>query len=341
MPLAGSKIAVDISLDHRKRGLLWYATYNVAFSATYRVANPTDAPRSMRFEFTLPARDAMYDEFAFDVAGKDDPYVTPVSGVLTCYLTLQPGQAETVGVKYATKGMDSWRYGFSQGGGRIRDFTLTMTTDFADVDFPVDASSPSTKARTERGWGLTWRYGNLLSGSPIGLVMPRKLNPGPWVSRVTSAAPVSLFLFLFLVFVVASVRGVKIHPVNYFFISAGFFSFHLLLAYMVDLVNVHVSFAVTSCVSVFLVASYMRLVVGRRFAYGPIALSQFIYLVAFSYTFFLRGVTGLAVTVLCIATLFLVMQLTGATNWDDVVARLSEGARRLSTERKAGSHAKA
>ena len=55
----------------------------------------------------------------------------------------------------------------------------------------------------------------------------------------------------------------------------------------------------------------MRLVVGLRLALVEVGLAQFIYLVLFSYTFFFVGYTGLAITVLCIATLFVAMQLTG------------------------------
>lgn len=66
------------------------------------------------------------------------------------------------------------------------------------------------------------------------MVLPKKLNPGPWTSKVIYFAPVSLFFFFFLVFIFTILRDAKIHPMNYFFVSAAFFSFHLLLAYLVD-----------------------------------------------------------------------------------------------------------
>jgi len=48
---------------------------------------------------------------------------------------------------------------------------------------------------------------------------------------------------------------------------------------------------------------------------------QFVYLVLFSYTFFFEGYTGLAITILCVATLFIVMQFTGRVDWDGVFQR--------------------
>ncbi|MEO0205280.1 MAG: inner membrane CreD family protein, partial [candidate division WOR-3 bacterium] len=136
-----------------------------------------------------------------------------------------------------------------------------------------------------------------------------------FVSRVTFFAPVSLFLFLFLMFIITTLRGIKIHPMNYFFICAAFFSFHLLLAYLADHIDINLALIISSLVSIFLVISYMRLVVGIKFAFVETGVSQLIYLVFFSYTFFLETFTGLVITILCILTLFVVMQLTGKIEW--------------------------
>ena len=113
---------------------------------------------------------------------------------------------------------------------------------------------------------------------------------------------------------------------NYFFIGAAFFSFHLLLAYLVDHVSVHASFVIASVVSVALVISYMRLVVGPRFAFLEVGLSQFVFLVLFSYSFFFQGYTGLTVTILCIITLFITMQITGRMDWNDIFSKQASGS---------------
>jgi inner membrane protein involved in colicin E2 resistance len=200
---------------------------------------------------------------------------------------------------------------------QVRDFTLRMKTNFKDIDFPDNSLSPSTKGETDKGWNLAWSYKNLLSGYQIAMVMPEKLQPGPLAGRISFFAPVSLFFFFFLMLIITTMRGIDLHPMNYFFLAAAFFSFHLLLAYLVDHVSIHAAFAISSAVSVFLVVSYLRLVVGTRFATREAALTQFIYLVVFSYAFFLKGFTGLAITVGSILTLFVVMQVTGRIRWTD------------------------
>ena len=77
---------------------------------------------------------------------------------------------------------------------------------------------------------------------------------------------------------------------------------------------------ICSVTSLALVISYLRLVVGIRFAAVEAGLAQLIYLVLFSYAFFFKGFSGLAVTVGSIMTLFVVMQLTGRIRWSEKFA---------------------
>jgi inner membrane protein involved in colicin E2 resistance len=196
-----------------------------------------------------------------------------------------------------------------------------MHTNFKGIDFPERTLSPTTKSETALGWDLKWTYKNLVSGYDIGMKMPEKLQPGPLAGKISLFAPVSLFFFFFLMFIITTVRGIDLHPMNYFFLAAAFFSFHLLLAYLVDHISIHLAFAICSLVSIFLVISYLRLVAGIRFAAVEAGLTQLVYLVFFSYAFFFKGFTGLAVTIGSIVTLFVVMQMTGRIKWEEKFAK--------------------
>ena len=149
------------------------------------------------------------------------------------------------------------------------------------------------------------------------MTMPEHLQPGPLAGRISFFAPVSLFFFFFLIFILSTLRGNDLHPMNYFFLACAFFAFHLLLAYLADHISIHAAFVVSSIVSIVLVISYLRLVVDLRFAIVDAGLTQLIYLVLFSYAFFFEGFTGLAVTIGAILTLFVVMQMTGHIRWQD------------------------
>jgi inner membrane protein involved in colicin E2 resistance len=126
-------------------------------------------------------------------------------------------------------------------------------------------------------------------------------------------------------FIITTLRGIDLHPMNYFFLATAFFAFHLLLAYLVDHVSIHAAFVICSLVSIFLVVSYLRLVVGLRFAAVEAGLAQFLFLVLFSYAFFYKGFTGLAITISSILTVFVVMQMTGRIQWKEQFAKFQPG----------------
>jgi inner membrane protein involved in colicin E2 resistance len=186
-----------------------------------------------------------------------------------------------------------------------------MSTSFPNVDFPAGSTSPSEHSVRNGRWHGEWKFSSLVSGAPIGVEMPKLLNPGPLASKVTFFAPLSLLFFFFVVAILALVRKRDLHPMHYLLLGCAFFAFHLLFAYLVDHLDIAASFAIASAVSVFLVVSYARLFVGWRFALLEMGLSQLVYLVLFSLTFFWEGYTGLAITIGAVLTLFLVMQLTG------------------------------
>jgi inner membrane protein involved in colicin E2 resistance len=321
VPLEASRVNVDLHLVPRQKGLLWYSTYAVDFSGAYTFRNDAEEEKPLYLRLNFPAEHAMYDNVSVVVDGT--PTVTTIdNGGVTAKVVTAPGKLVQVNFAYRSQGMTSWTYKFGDDVSKVKDFVLTMKTNFKDVDFGPDMLSPSEKQETGDGWMLKWDYKNLLSGLQIGTTMPEKLQPGPLAGQISLFAPVSLFFFFFLIFILTTLRGIDLHPMNYFFLATAFFAFHLLMAYLVDHISIHLAFFICSVVSVFLVVSYLRLVVGMRFAALEAGGAQFIYLILFSYAFFFKGFTGLAITIGSIITLFLVMQITGRVKWDEKFAAL-------------------
>lgn len=331
VPLASTKVDVKVRYEPRKKGLFWYSTYTVAFAAEYAFTNTTGATRFFFARFFFPSADAQYDDFRCTGPSGDVAYENQNGMVSFTTAELEPGASYAFRVSYNSRGLDTWRYIFdrddvavSGGSGRVTEvkrLDFHMTTNFDAIDFPTGSMSPTSKRRTAAGYELDWKFAKLITGLNVGLGMPEELNPGPLAGRITFFAPVSLLFFFFILFVISVMRKVDLHPMHYFFLGASFFAFHLLFAYLVDHVDVNTAFAISAATSVFLVVTYMRVVVGWRFACVEAGLTQLVYLVAFSYTHFFQGWTGLIITGLSIATLFAVMQITARIRWSEVFAK--------------------
>lgn len=322
LPLERTRARGDIALEHRRKGLMWYSTYRVGFAGSYVFRNDTNHD-SVTLALRLPTAQAVYDDLTFTVNGVPAQTASE-RGAVSATVLVAPGNTVTLDVGYRSQGLGEWRYDFGANDprsvARVRDFELTLATNFRDVDFADNSLSPVQKRETADGWQLTWRYSNLVSGYKIALVMPEKLQPGPLAAQISLFAPVSLLFFFFLMFLITTIRGIELHPMNYFFLAAAFFSFHLLLAYLADHVPIHAAFVTASAVSVFLVVSYLRVAVGVAFAFREAALGQLLFLVLFSYAFFFEGFTGLAITIGSIITLFVAMQLTARIRWAELFA---------------------
>jgi hypothetical protein len=331
LELQSSEIDVDLALDHRRKGLLWYATYDVDFAGRYTVRNPSSEVATATVKIEFPSIGAVYDDFLFQVK---DVRATPKGDLgngLSARAELQPGEEAEILLSYRSRGLDNWRYSFGEGVNTVSDFELVVDTDFRDIDFPAQTVSASEKAMTAEGWRLVWSFTSLVSDFDVGVAMPKKLNPGHLASRMSYFAPVSLLFFFTVLVVLGALRDTDLHPMHYFFLGASFFAFHLLFAYVVDHIPLELAFGIAAAVSLALVISYVWRVAGRRFALRVAGVSQFLYLILFSYAFFFEGYTGLVVTVGAIVTLAILMQLTARVDWTEVFQR---NRRRGQAERK-------
>jgi len=329
LTLDSSNVHAKLTLEQQRKGLLWFPTYGVDFHAEYTFLNDALGAHDVSVHFPLQTtgssdsngvRGALTNSASFDGFSVQDEQGRPVDyqivdGQAVFTRHFAASERQQFRIAYRTRGTTSFRYLMAEGTGRVHDLTVRIETNFANVDFPTDALSPTARTVTPNGFSGTWHFDSLISTSCIGIELPQLLNPGPLATKVTFFAPVSLLFFFFVVAVLGQVQGRELHPMQYFLLSCAFFAFHLLFAYMVDRWSIAVSFGVASLVSIFLVVSYARLFVGWTFALREIGIAQLLYLVLFSYSFFWDGFTGLAITIGAIATLFFVMQVTGRTDW--------------------------
>lgn len=321
-----NQIHAQLNLEQRRKGLIWYPAYEVLFQGEYTIVNNDPVSQRVRVHLPLPSVNATYDEFGVWLDAEPSRYeINPSQGIAEL-MTLQPGQSRVFKVRYRTRGLQQWRYDLAGEAGRIRQLDLTVQTNFIAVDYPEGSLSPMQAKATEQGLQLHWQAEDLITRQQVAISMPEKLNPGPLTARMSFFGPVCLAFFFVLIASIAILKRIPIHPMHYLFVTAGFFAFNLLFAYLVDWVDVHLAFAIAALVSVVLVVSYLRSALGTAFPWKTAAAGQLFYLVLFSYSFFLKGMTGLTVTIGAVLTLAVLMRLTAKLNWREVFAKPAKTA---------------
>ena len=390
-----SDVAVHFDHCNRYKGLLWFSTYTVDFSGTYKVLVRPQRKTDGTFLLRLPPGVPFFEDLAVAVDGepydlaeaergdnilqvrlpgeggdRSDAELVPEAETLlaagdpaAALRRLEWVSREAVGywergqydallakarqavesmskeeraaaqtrehvilVHYKTRGRDRWTYvPTSESDGRpvhLKNFTMTATMNFRAIDYPKGTLSPTTPAEPlGGGMKAVWQVGDARTRQQFGIEMPGREDAGPIAGRMAFYAPVGLLFFFTVLFTTMLLKRVPLHPMHYLFISAAFFAFHILLAYLVDKVDIHLAFWISAAVSVLLVVSYMRLVAGVRFAVAYVGFAQLVYLIGFSYAFFWKGWTGLSIVLVAIVTLFVLMQATARVVWNEVFKR--------------------
>jgi hypothetical protein len=322
--LIKSDVVINVYLDQRKKGNLWFPTFKARFEGKYTFLVDEPSKNNIYLYSTLNSSDSIYNNLYLNINNKDIANVLPLINKQEIPVVPLNDNTVQLAVSYDATGMEEIRYLITAGRdeiAQINDFNLVITTDFDLYDFPSSMMSPTYKNKTEKGYDLIWELNKTITGKNIGLIIPNKLNPGEIITRVSFFAPVSL-LFFFVVLLMFSVAlKINLHPMHFFFLAATFFSFHLMFSYFSDQINIYLSFAISAVVSLILTVTYMRLISPKKMAFVYAPVIQFIYLIIFSFSFFFDGITGIIVTVCAVITLFILMQATGRINWDEEFKR--------------------
>src|SRR5215510_14981034 len=135
LSLDSSHLNVDLNLEHRQKGLLWYSTYKVAFDGAYAFRNPSDKDRDVTFTLNFPTSQAIYDDRGFPVDGAPLALKNEKNSASA---TAKVGAGKTAHLKvgYKSQGLGDWRYSFggaandnelganAQNVAQVRDFSL-------------------------------------------------------------------------------------------------------------------------------------------------------------------------------------------------------------------------
>ena len=142
---------VHLALEQRRKGLLWFPTYVADVELAYAVENGSEAARAVVHRFPFPGNDVSLDDFTVLDADGKQRQVRIDEGGATWTLDVPPGARTEHTVRYRARGTSRWEYGLGQGG-QARDVTLTVETDFAEVDFPSGTLSPTRHGLDALRW---------------------------------------------------------------------------------------------------------------------------------------------------------------------------------------------
>ncbi|HMJ26988.1 MAG TPA: inner membrane CreD family protein, partial [Pyrinomonadaceae bacterium] len=115
LPLESSHLTVDLNLEHRQKGLLWYSTYKVGFDGSYSFRNPSDKDQTVDFTLNFPTAQAIYDDLVFTI---DDVPIALKNENNSASGTARVAAGKTANLKvgYKSQGLNDWHYSLGSSG---------------------------------------------------------------------------------------------------------------------------------------------------------------------------------------------------------------------------------
>jgi len=310
-------VQVDLQLNHRKKGHYWYTTYTSLFEGVYLFDR--EGSKGETVTIPLPSGGGMLSDFTLTLDGRVVEQYSQEEGRIL--LKLPSTGARELKVTHTSQGCDEWWYDFQDTNCLPRDLNLTITTDFTGFNFPDGSVSPTKTESVDGGYRLHWSYDKLFSGAAVGLELPDKQNPGPVMIDICRYGPLGLLLFFAALTLFSVESGLRTHPVHFILLGAAYFTFHLLLVYLGDVVKLGPALAIAAAVSITLSLAYGWKVFGPNFSLRRVLPALVLYLVLFSCAFLVEGFKGLPLIGILVVTLHLVMQLSAKVDWSELENR--------------------
>lgn len=310
-------IQSDVVYAEKVRSLLVFNAFEVHNEETYVIVNTTDYAGELQVKVTKPENaNIMYD---YTITLPGDQVVRPVMGSAVVLLPAMPkGEQVEVVIRYSTKGMDIFKYNLSAYQNNIIQglkarFTIN-TREYAIYREGL----PHTETFNGDNAVLEFEVKDFSTTQDMGVAFLQKQLYLDRVQSLMNFSPVSLILFLVVVFFFSQIFAVRFNAFHYFFLGVVDVFYYLFVAYLIRFFSIIPTFAIAVVLTAAMFLLYSPNVFGKWFAYRVVGLYLFLLTVVFSLIFLLPIFQGLLFVVLVFLIFTSIMVFTARSdisNW--------------------------
>lgn len=295
-----SDVVVNLQMDYRKKGLVYYTGYNALFTGNYTIKNTDNEKIYLSFIFPYPMREGqgILQDIKLLINNEEDRNGTEYQQNLILWTGLiEPSEAKEMTVMYKARGLNNYIYGF-EPGKLINKFKMKIDVSGAsEVDYPVSTMTPTQIQKTPDGITLIWERNSSQSQLNIGIMLPDRINIARQCEVMVKRAPFFYLLFFLSLWALMRLSGFSPNLIQFLIISIAYFLFYPLFAYLSMYMPVAPSFGLSFGVIGLLIWNYVRIINKLRIANA----------IFIAYTFYL-GITSLAALLPAYTGLILVIE---------------------------------
>ena len=228
--------------------------------------------------------------------------------------SIEPGQQVEVVLTYATKGMDVFRYNLSEFKGNVIEGLQANvklnTNEFEIYRFGL----PHTTDSTADGATIKFNVDDFSTTQDLGVTFISKQRYLDQIQSLMTYSPISLALFLVVIFFFSQIYALKFNPFHYLFLAMIDVFYFLFVAYLVRFFGIVITFGISIALTAGMFFLYCPNVFGWRFAIRVTGVYLFLLTVVFSLIFMMPIFRGLLFVILIFVVFMSIMSFVSRSD---------------------------
>lgn len=320
-------VAIDSNINYgeQERDLLIFNAFEAVNTETYVVANNTEYTGDLMIKVSNPDNaNLVYD---YTVVS-DAKVIRPVVGKSLLLIEgMSPGAEAEVTVTYSTKGMDVFKYNLSAYQNNViqgieADIQLN-TQDFELYRFGL----PNEIEYVDGGANVRFNLNDFSTTQDLGVTFLAKQRYLDQIQSLMNYSPMSLALFLTVIFFFSQIYAVKFNAFHYLFLAMIDVFYYLFVAYLIRFFGIVPTFGIAIVLTAAMFFLYCPNVFGWRFALRIVGVYLFLLTVVFSLIFLapiFRGLMFVVLVFLIFMSIMIFVSRSDISKWPIVANAKAE-----------------
>jgi inner membrane protein involved in colicin E2 resistance len=317
IPLIPKSIKIDsvVNYGEQERDLLIFNAFEAQNTETYIVANTTEYSGELLTKVTKPENANLMYNYRISIPAEDNLVIRPVMGqAISLVPTLDKGQQVEIMITYTTKGMDIFKYNLSAFQNSVVEglqANVKLNTKQFDI---YRFGLPHTTNITPTGATVQFNVDDFSTTQDLGITFISKQRYLDQVQSLMNYSPISLILFLVVIFFFSQVYAIRFNPFHYLFLAMIDVFYYLFVAYLVRFFGIVPTFGISILLTAAMFFLYCPNVFGWRFAMRITGVYLFLLTVIFSLIFLMPIFRGLLFVVLIFLVFMSIMSFVSRSD---------------------------
>lgn len=317
IPFIPKSIAIetDINYGEQERDFLIFNAFEANNTETYSIKNTSEYTGELWMKVTKPENANLMYDYRISLPSMQDAVIQPGMGKEFMLLAdMTSGEQVDVVVNYSTKGMDLYKYNLSAYQDNVIEH-LQANINLDTKEFEIYRFGlPHTAEVTSTGATLKFELDDFSTTQDLGVTFVSKQRGLDRVQSLLNYSPVSLALFLVVVFMFSQITAVRFNPFHYLFLGLIDLFYYLFVAYLIRFFGIVPTFGISVLLTIAMFFLYAPNVFGKFFAYRVVGVYLFLLTVVFSAIFLMPIFQGLLFVILIFVVFMSIMIFVGRSD---------------------------